>query len=444
MAQRLLSLACALFVAASARADVTFTFTDQWPNGGKGNFRVTNDTSQPMQGWTLRFDWAADISSSWNCTNLVRAGNQYSVANAPWNGTLAPGESADVGCAFSMATPGVAPTGLVFRATTSAGTPTITSASTATAKVGRPFSYQITATNNPTGFIAIGLPAGLAVSPTTGVISGTAATAGNFAIQLQAINAGGTGSAAMALSISDCAADGTGDGTVDGSDLSLILSDWGQPSTHDMNGDGTIDGGDLAAVLQAWGPCEEPAVTDGFTEVPFTHYIQFPHDLQLSDRYSLVDGIHDFMVYGTDQPFQAGSATQPRTEMRINNDYTSGVWQFEGDLLVPTGTTGVAVMQVFGGSTSSTSCQLRVYDGSLCYYTTPIMNEIHDKWIHVNVIHDANAHTVSVYLDGALVKTQADRGPATYYFKCGVYRQDGSSPLMQSRWANIRVWRHPD
>ena len=240
---------------------------------------------------------------------------------------------------------------------------------------------------------------------------------------------------------SNCPADGNGDGAVDGGDLSSTLNAWGQPSAYDLNGDGTTDGSDLAAVLQAWGPCETPGPTDGFTQVPFTHYIQFPWDLQLSDRYTLTNGTHDFKVYSTDQPFQSGSTTQPRTEMRINNNYTSGVWQFEGDLFVPTGTTGAAVMQVFGGSTSSTSCQLRVYNGSLCYYTTPIMNNIHDTWIHVNVIHDANAHTVSVYLNGTFVRSALDRGPATYYFKCGVYEQSNSSSLMQSQWANIKVWQ---
>ena len=40
--------------------------------------------------------------------------------------------------------------------------------------VGIPFSYTITASNYPTSFNATGLPAGLAVDTTTGVISGTA------------------------------------------------------------------------------------------------------------------------------------------------------------------------------------------------------------------------------------------------------------------------------
>jgi hypothetical protein len=183
------------------------------------------------------------------------------------------------------------------------------------------------------------------------------------------------------------------------------------------------------------------APTDNFIQVPFTYYIQYPYNLQLSDRYAQTNSTNYFWVYSTDQPFESGSTTLPRTEMRIYNDYTSGVWQFEGDLFVPTGTTGVAVMQVFGGSTSSTSLQLRVYNGSLCRYTTPIMNNIYNTWIHVNVIHDANAHTVAIYLNGNFIRSDADRGPSTYYFKCGVYEQDSPSLLMQSQWANIQVWR---
>src|SRR5207249_938074 len=46
----------------------------------------------------------------------------------------------------------------------------------ATGQVGVAFSYTITATNNPTSYNATGLPAGLSVNTSTGVISGTPAT----------------------------------------------------------------------------------------------------------------------------------------------------------------------------------------------------------------------------------------------------------------------------
>src|SRR5262249_32497358 len=57
------------------------------------------------------------------------------------------------------------------------GLPLITSSLVATGTVGTAFSYQITATNNPTSFNATGLPSGLTVNTATGVISGTPTTA---------------------------------------------------------------------------------------------------------------------------------------------------------------------------------------------------------------------------------------------------------------------------
>src|SRR5208282_2584709 len=51
--------------------------------------------------------------------------------------------------------------------------PVITSATTASGTVGSAFSYQIAASNTPTSYGATGLPAGLSVNSTSGLISGT-------------------------------------------------------------------------------------------------------------------------------------------------------------------------------------------------------------------------------------------------------------------------------
>jgi hypothetical protein len=47
----------------------------------------------------------------------------------------------------------------------------------------------------------------------------------------------------------------SGDGTVDGEDLSQLLSRWGLPGAGDLDGSGIVDGGDLSQVLSDWGPC---------------------------------------------------------------------------------------------------------------------------------------------------------------------------------------------
>jgi len=81
-----------------------------------------------------------------------------------------------------------------------AGTPTITSAATASGTVGTAFTYTVTV-DSETGATSLNvgaLPAGLSftadsTTPITGTISGTPTAAGTFNVQLSANNAVGTG-----------------------------------------------------------------------------------------------------------------------------------------------------------------------------------------------------------------------------------------------------------
>jgi len=53
-----------------------------------------------------------------------------------------------------------------------------------------------------------------------------------------------------------CPADLDGNGEVSGSDLGLLLSDWGETdSPADLNDSGLVDGADLTILLNAWGLC---------------------------------------------------------------------------------------------------------------------------------------------------------------------------------------------
>ena len=106
-------------------------------------------------------------------------------------------------------------------------TPVITSANSATGRVWQTFSYQITADNAPSVFGATGLPSGLSVNTTNGLISGTPTIAGSFAAELSAGNQSGTNVAPLALTIAPAQSlvqtnilqpgPGANDGTDDGS-----------------------------------------------------------------------------------------------------------------------------------------------------------------------------------------------------------------------------------
>ena len=77
--------------------------------------------------------------------------------------------------------------------------PVITSALATQANASTTFSYQIAATNNPTSFNASGLPAGLTVNKSTGLISGAPSVAGTNNIAISATNSAGTANATLVL-----------------------------------------------------------------------------------------------------------------------------------------------------------------------------------------------------------------------------------------------------
>ena len=82
---------------------------------------------------------------------------------------------------------------------TTLGPPVINSATTASAVVTQAFSYQITAANAPTSFGASGLPGGLTVNTSTGLVSGIPTQNGSFTATVSAANAIGSGTQTLVI-----------------------------------------------------------------------------------------------------------------------------------------------------------------------------------------------------------------------------------------------------
>lgn len=148
------------------------------------------------------------------------------------------------------------------------------------------------------------------------------------------------GSSAMALGGSGCLCDADYDysGVVDGSDLGIVLGQWGNITPqYDLNGDNFVDGTDLGILLSNWGVCEFIA-----------------NDVCANARLIDLDGITYFC---TSLAHTEGPAVSPGLCQGLSNIYYD-LWyqvdvQSDGHLIVstcPGNMTWDAVLAVYGST----------------------------------------------------------------------------------------------
>jgi hypothetical protein len=144
---------------------------------------------------------ATNSPTSYNATGLP-GGLSVNTTNGLISGTPSAAGTSSVTISATNGN-GTGSATLTLTISAAGAAPTITSAATASGTIGSAFSYQITATNSPTSFNAVGLPSGLTVNGSTGLISGTPAsgTAGNYSVYISATNAAGTGYATLTITI---------------------------------------------------------------------------------------------------------------------------------------------------------------------------------------------------------------------------------------------------
>ncbi len=143
---------------------------------------------------------ATDSPTSFGAANLP-AGLSVNTATGLISGTPpANGGSFNIGLS-AVTSGGACAATLRLVVTTTGNYPTITSANAAGGVVGGAFGYQTAVRNGPASFAATGLPAGLSINKTTGLISGTPTAAGQTNVTLSATNGTGTVTQELALTV---------------------------------------------------------------------------------------------------------------------------------------------------------------------------------------------------------------------------------------------------
>ncbi|GAA3501699.1 hypothetical protein GCM10019016_088060 [Streptomyces prasinosporus] len=93
----------------------SFRAVSTWQGGYQAEVTVRNDSSAPVPGWTVRLAPAggARVTQVWNGVLTTAADGTATVADAGWNGALAPGASASFGLIATAPATSTAPTATV-------------------------------------------------------------------------------------------------------------------------------------------------------------------------------------------------------------------------------------------------------------------------------------------------------------------------------------------
>lgn len=96
--------------------------TNDWGSGFTADLTLTNRGTDPISGWTLTYSYAGNqkLTNGWN-GSWSQSGQQITVNNASYNGTIAAGAAVGTGAQFTYSGTNAAPAGFAVNGTTCAG-----------------------------------------------------------------------------------------------------------------------------------------------------------------------------------------------------------------------------------------------------------------------------------------------------------------------------------
>src|ERR1022692_19659 len=198
---------------------------NQWSTGFTAAVTITN-TGTAITSWTLAYSYSGNqaLTQGWS-GNWSQSGQNITVTNASWNGSLATGAATSIGANFSYSGTNTAPTaftlnGVACNGASASPTPTATSPTP---------TPPPTATSTGTGGTGGG---SLLVNPPTFTVA--QGTSEEFGVSLSAAP---TGNITVALAASGNA----GETITSGTSLTFTTSNWNyaQPVTVAANASGT-------------------------------------------------------------------------------------------------------------------------------------------------------------------------------------------------------------
>jgi len=147
---------------------------------------------------------------------------------------------------------------------------------------------------------------------------------------------------------------------------------------------------------------------------------------------------------GSSETFGLSTSSSNRVEHNTDAYYTSGSRQFQGDLQMYPGISNQCCLQIFNETNSGPIIMLQgtgANNGTLRKQSGAIdlATNCFARSLHINVIHDLNANTITVYIDGVQVYVGGGGLGSTFNLKYGLYGSF-TNPT-HTVWSNVKMWQ---
>jgi len=153
----------------------------------------------------------------------------------------------------------------------------------------------------------------------------------------------------------------------------------------------------------------------------------------------------DYRSESGTETFRIVNNKSNRSEIRLQNEYSTGSRQFEGYVTFDAPLDDESLMQIFGSTSGATQLMIRGYaadGGSIKGAGQTLATNVYGKEVHINVIHlqEDKGNRIKIYVNGVKKADVADNEAVTNYMKYGNYGtlRTGTATV---KWRNVKVYR---
>lgn len=153
----------------------------------------------------------------------------------------------------------------------------------------------------------------------------------------------------------------------------------------------------------------------------------------------------DYQYDNGTETFRIVNNQSNRSEIRLQNEYSTGSRQFEGYVTFNAPLDDESLMQIFGSTDGATQLMIRGYaadGGSIRGAGQTLATNVYGKEVHINVIHlqEDKGNRIKIYINGVKKADIADNEAVTNYMKYGNYGtlRTGTATV---KWRGVKVYR---